>query len=311
MALAIGVDIGGTKVAGGVVDGAGRVVAETRRPTPNDDAEAALDAVVEVVRELAAGRDVVAVGVAAAGYVSADRTTMLFAPNLPWRNVPVRDHVSASVDVPVIVENDANAAAWAEHRFGAGRGEPDLVCLTVGTGIGGGIVIDGRLYRGRWGIAGEPGHLNVVPDGLPCGCGNRGCLEQYVSGTALTRYAREQAERDPERAARLLDLAGGGEIDGVHVTAAAREGDPLAVSAFDVIGRWLGRGLADLTAVLDPGVYVVGGGVADAGELLLGPARESYVEHLSGVAHRPVAPIRPAALGNDAGVVGAADLARP
>jgi glucokinase len=310
MALAIGVDIGGTKVAAGVVDGDGRVVAETRRPTPNDDAGAALSAVVEAVRELLRDNDVEAVGVAAAGYVSADRTTMLFAPNLPWRDVPVRDRVSEGVGLPVVVENDANAAAWAEHRFGAGRGEPDLVCLTVGTGIGAGIVLDGVLYRGRWGVAGEPGHVCVVRDGLPCGCGNHGCLEQYASGTALTRYAREAAAREPARAARLRELAGDGAIEGPHVTAAAREGDPLAVAAFAEAGRWLGRGIADLAAVLDPGVFVVGGGVADAGELLLGPARESFAASLSGRGHRPVADVRAAALGNTAGLVGAADLAR-
>jgi glucokinase len=310
MALAIGVDIGGTKVAAGVVDEDGAVLAETRAKTPIHDADAALDSVVEAVRELARDHDVTVVGVAAAGYVSADRSTMLFAPNLPWRDVPVRDYVGARVDVPVVVENDANAAAWAEYRFGAGRGEPDLVCLTVGTGIGGGILVEGALYRGRWGIAGEPGHMCVVADGLPCGCGNRGCLEQYASGTALTRYAREHAARDPDAASRILDLAEGGEIEGPHVTAAAREGDPLAVAAFAVIGRWLGRGMADLAALLDPGVFVIGGGVADAGDLLLQPVRESYTEHLSGVAHRPVAAIRKAALGNAAGLVGAADLAR-
>lgn len=294
MSLAIGVDIGGTKVAAGVVDDEGNVVAETRRPTPSDDAQAALDAVVEVVTELRSAHDVEAVGVAAAGYVSADRTTMLFAPNLPWENVPVRDAVAARVDVKVVVENDANAAAWAEYRYGAGRGEPDLVCLTVGTGIGAGIVLDGHLYRGRYGIAGEPGHVCVVCDGLRCGCGNQGCLEQYASGTALTRYARERGETR----------------EGADLTAAAAAGEEAAVAAFAEVGRWLGRGLADLAAVLDPGVFVIGGGVADAGDLLLGPARESFAANLSGAAHRPHADVRLAALGNNAGLVGAADLAR-
>jgi glucokinase len=294
MGLAIGVDIGGTKVAGGVVDGSGNVVAETRRATPSDDAEAALDAVVEVVRELRDGHDVDAVGVAAAGYVSADRTTMLFAPNLPWADVPVRDRVAERIGLPVVVENDANAAAWAESRFGAGRGEPDLVCLTVGTGIGAGIVVDGELYRGRFGIAGEPGHLTVVPDGIPCGCGNAGCLEQYASGTALVRYAK----------------AHGLDAEGPAVTDAARGGDERAVAAFAEVGEWLGRGLANVATVLDPGLFVVGGGVADAGALLLDPARASFARHLSGAAHRPHAEVRVAALGNNAGLVGAADLAR-
>jgi glucokinase len=294
MALAVGVDIGGTKVAGGVVSDNGEVLAETRRPTPSSDAEAALDAVVEVVRELCGQHDVRAVGVAAAGYVSADRTTMLFAPNLPWADVPVRDRVADAVGLPVDVENDANAAAWAEHKYGAGRGEAGLVCLTVGTGIGAGIVLDGVLYRGRFGIAGEPGHLCAVPDGLPCGCGNRGCLEQYASGTALARYARQ----------------GGDSREGTELTDAARAGDEVAVAAFAEVGRWLGRGLADLAAVLDPGLFVIGGGVAQAGDLLLGPARASYLANLSGAKHRPHADVRLAALGNAAGLVGAADLAR-
>lgn len=294
MPLAIGVDIGGTKVAAGVVDDDGTILADAKMPTPSDDADAAVDAVVSVVQKLADKHEVSAVGVAAAGYVSADRATMLFAPNLPWRDVPVRDEVGERLGMTVVVENDANAAAWAEHRFGAGRGEPDLICLTVGTGIGAGILIDGRLYRGRFGIAGEPGHVCAVCDGIRCGCGNAGCLEQYASGTALVRYAKE----------RGLD------VDGPAVTRAARDGDERAVAAFTEVGTWLGRGLADLTAFLDPGVFVIGGGVADAGELLLGPTRTSFAEHLSGRGHRPVADVRLATLGNAAGLVGAADLAR-
>jgi glucokinase len=294
MALAIGVDIGGTKVAAGVVDDEGRVLDRCRRATPDSDAAAALDAVVDAVSELRARREVGAVGVAAAGYVSADRSTMLFAPNLPWQQVPVRDLLAERLGLPVDVENDANAAAWAEARYGAARGERDVVCLTVGTGIGAGLLLDGRLYRGAYGIAGEPGHLRVVPDGLPCGCGNRGCLEQYASGTALERYAAERG------------LA----VSGPEVTEAARAGDGRAVAAFTEAGAWLGQGLADLSAVLDPAVYVIGGGVADAGELLLAPARAAFERALSGRAHRPVAGLRAAELGNDAGLVGAADLAR-
>lgn len=294
MALAIGVDIGGTKVAAGVVDDAGNVVAEVRRPTPSDDGDAAIDAVVDAVRELSSSHEVAAVGVAAAGYVSADRSTMLFAPNLPWQDMPVRDRVSERVDLPVVVENDANCAAWAEYRYGAGQGESHLVCLTVGTGIGAGILVDGQLYRGRWGIAGEPGHVWAVADGIACGCGNNGCLEQYASGTALVRYAK----------AKGLDA------DGPQITAAARTGDQRAVDAFVEVGRWLGHGLADLASILDPGMFVIGGGVADAGELLVGPARESFANHLSGRGHRPMAEVRLAVLGNAAGLVGAADLAR-
>jgi glucokinase len=293
MGLAIGVDIGGTKVAAGVVDDEGVVVAERRRSTPGDS-DAALDAVAGVVADLRESFDVTAVGIAAAGYVNAERTTMMFAPNLPWADVPVRRILEDRLGLPVDLENDANCAAWAEYRFGAGKGEPSLVCLTVGTGIGAGILIDGALYRGRFGAAGEPGHLGVVRDGIRCGCGNTGCLEQYASGTALVRYAKEN----------------GLSADGPEVTEAARAGDQRAVDAFAKVGRWLGRALADVASVLDPGMFVIGGGVADAGELLLGPARESFRESLPGAPYRPLAEIRRALLGNDAGLVGAADLAR-
>jgi glucokinase len=313
MALAIGVDVGGTKVAGGVVDDDGRVLAKTQRETPSTsavDTETSIDTVVAELRER--HPDVVAVGIGAAGWVDETRSRVRFAPNLAWRDEPLRERVAGRVGLPVVVENDANAAAWAEHRFGAARGEDDFVLLTIGTGIGGGLVLDGRLYRGRWGMAGEPGHLAFVADGEACGCGNNGCLEQYVSGSALVRLARRRALTDPAVAARLVELAGGSaeRIHGSHVTAAARDGDPLAVELFDEMGRHLGAALAGLAALLDPSCFVVGGGVGEAGELLLGPAREVFEATLTGREHRPVAEIRPAALGNDAGLVGAADLAR-
>jgi glucokinase len=313
MSLAIGVDVGGTKVAAGVVDDAGQVLATSRLETPSTsaaDTETTIASVVEQLRELHS--DVVAVGIGAAGWVDETRSRVRFAPNLAWRDEPLRDQLSERIGLPVVVENDANAAAWAEHRFGAARGEDHFVLLTIGTGIGGGLVLDGRLYRGRWGTAGEPGHLAYVPGGQPCGCGNKGCLEQYVSGSALVRVARERALADQASAARLIELAGGApqRIQGGHVTQAAREGDQLAVALFDEMGRHLGAALAGLASLLDPSCFVVGGGVSEAGELLLGPAREVFEATLPGRGHRPVADVRLAALGNDAGLVGAADLAR-
>ncbi len=312
MSLAIGIDIGGTKVAAGVVDEAGRLLATTRVPTPSRDAAALMALVAEVVTELRTGYDVAAVGVGAAGWVDAARTTVLFAPNLAWRNTPLHADLSRLVDLPVDVENDANAAAWGEYRFGAGEQEPDTVVLTIGTGIGAGFIIDGRLRRGRFGIGGEPGHLRVVPGGRLCGCGNLGCLEQYCSGTALVRAAREVARARPADAVRLLELAGGNPeaIDGPMVTAAAQEGDHAAVDCFQEVGRWLGQGLADLAAILDPGRFVIGGGVAGAGELLLRPARDTYASVVSGRGYRPLADVVLARLGADAGMIGAADLAR-
>ncbi|MDX6199249.1 MAG: glucokinase [Actinomycetota bacterium] len=312
MSFTIGVDVGGTKVAAGVVDDEGKVLVSTRRPTPSESPKHVEETIEAVVTELRREYDVEAVGIGAAGFVDAARSTVLFAPNLVWRGEPLRDDVARRVGLPVVVENDANAAAWAEFRFGAGRDARDLVCVTVGTGIGGGIVLDGALYRGRFGIGAEFGHMRVVPNGRRCGCGQSGCWEQYCSGRALLREAREIADVWPDYGARLLAL-GGGEPEGIEsfeVTQAAREGDPAAVACFEEMGMWLGQGLADLAAVLDPALFVVGGGVADAGELLLAPARRVFAEQLTGGTHRPIAEIRVAELGNEAGMVGAADLAR-
>ena len=312
MALTVGVDIGGTKVAAGVVDENGRILAYLKRETPSADPAATEDTIAAVVQELAAAHPVEAVGLGAAGFIDEQRSTVLFAPNLAWRDEPLRADVQRRVDLPVIVENDANAAAWAEYRFGAGRGQHEMVCVTVGTGIGGGLVLGGQLYRGRFGIAGEFGHMRVVPDGRPCGCGNRGCWEQYASGNALLREAREAAMSAP-LAARLLLGLGDGTPEGIRgpaVTAAARRGDPMALGAFREVGRWLGQGLADLAAVLDPGCFVIGGGVSEARDVLFEPVRAAFAAALSGGGHRPLAEIRLAQLANDAGLVGAADLAR-
>jgi len=211
-----------------------------------------------------------------------------------------------------VVDNDANASAWAEARFGAARGYRDVMLVAVGTGIGAAIIIGGQLYRGHWGIAGEPGHVRVVPDGRLCGCGNRGCWEQYASGNALVAEAREFARRTPVGAMRLLQLGGGVPegISGPEITRAATEGDPAALRCFQTVGGWLGQGLADLAAILDPACFVIGGGVSEAGNLLLDPARAAFERALTGRGHRPLAEIRVAQLGQDAGIVGAADLAR-
>ncbi|HVV30576.1 MAG TPA: ROK family glucokinase [Mycobacteriales bacterium] len=316
-ALTIGIDIGGTKVAAGLVDAAGTVLSQCEEPTPSSSPEAVLDVVTAVVARLRAAAtagdlEVIAVGVGAAGFVDVARATVLFAPNLAWRQEPLRDGIAARVGLPVVVENDANAMAWGEYRFGAGRGAADLVCVTVGTGIGGGIVLNGQLHRGTFGVAGEVGHLRVVPDGRLCGCGNHGCWEQYCSGRVLAREARDRLRAAPESAGALLQLAGGNPeaVTGRIVTAAAQAGDPVALECFDTVGRWLGQGLADLAAILDPERFVVGGGVIQAGSLLLDPASRAYADALTGSRYRPRAGIVPARLGPVAGMVGAADLAR-
>jgi glucokinase len=310
--LTVGVDVGGTKVAAGVVDETGKLLANTRRDTPSDDVAKVEDVIADAVRELTASHEVGAIGLGAAGFVDALRSMVLFAPNLAWRETQLRAAIEQRLGLPTVVENDANAAAWAEARFGAGRGEDHVVVLTVGTGIGGGIVLDGQLLRGRFGVAAEIGHLNIVPDGRRCGCGLQGCWEQYASGRALVQEAQEQANASPAMAKELLALANGRveDITGPMVTEAARAGDVAALGCFDELGKWLGRGMAQLAAILDPGVFVIGGGVSSAGDLLLQPTQQAYRKHLTGRGHRPTAEIRMAELGPEAGIVGAADLAR-
>ncbi|MBK9740667.1 MAG: ROK family glucokinase [Actinobacteria bacterium] len=314
MGLSIGVDIGGTKILAGIVTDEGDVVSTARRPTPRNDANDVLDLVAEVVNELVEStpEPIVGVGLGVAGLVDADRSRVYFAPNLRWSQVPVRALLEASTGLPVVVENDGNVAAWGEYVYGAGRGVRDLILVTVGTGIGGGIVIDGALFRGAHGVAGEIGHINAVPDGRPCGCGRNGCLEQYASGNALVREARLLAAERRSEAGALLALGDGTPegVQGVHVTEAAKAGDPVATEAFSVVGTWLGRGLADLAATLDPEVFVIGGGVSDAGDLLLASARQTLADKLIGQQNRPAPLVRVAELTNSAGLVGAADLAR-
>jgi glucokinase len=311
---AIGVDIGGTKVAGGLVDVDGRVLHRARRETPHrsQSPQVVEDTIAEVIEELRDRRHAVAVGIGAAGFVDATQSSVLFAPHLSWRHEPLREAMRRRVGLPVVVENDANAALWAEARFGAGQGEPTLVGVNLGTGIGGGVLVEGRMFRGSHGVAGEFGHMQVVPGGHRCECGNRGCWEQYASGNALVREARELAVARSPVAHGLLELVEGdvSRITGPLVTQAAKDGDPAAGELFEDVGRWLGTGLANLAAAFDPAVFVIGGGVSEAGELLLAPAREAFRRQLTGRGFRPEARIVRAELGNDAGLIGAADLAR-
>ncbi len=311
MGLTIGVDIGGTKIAAGVVDEKGSVLDTCKVPTP-DTAEGVVDAIADAVRRVGSGHTAEAVGIGAAGYVDDKRATVLFAPNIDWRREALKEKVEHRVGLPVVVENDANAAAWGEYRFGAGQGHDDVVCVTLGTGLGGGIIIGGRLHRGRFGVAGEFGHIRVVPDGLLCGCGSQGCWEQYASGRALVRYARQRAAATPDNARVLLELSGGTpeSVEGRHISEAARAGDPVAVDSFRELARWAGAGLADLASLFDPSAFIVGGGVSDEGDLVLDPIRKSFRRWLVGNQWRPHAQVLAARLGGEAGLVGAADLAR-
>jgi glucokinase len=310
MTLAIGVDAGGTKIEGLLVDldQGGEILDRRRADTPATDPEAAARTIVRVARDLMAGRDVRAVGVGAAGLVDG-RGVIRFAPNVAWREFPMAERIGQGVDIPVLVDNDANVAAWGEYRFGAGRGATDMLLVTVGTGIGGGIVAGGNLFRGAHGFAGEIGHIIVEPDGPLCGCGNRGCWEQVASGRAIDRMGQQAAQEYP--ASLMVELAGGdpASVRGRHVTEAAAQGDLVALRIFSEVGRRLGEGIAGLVNVLDPDIVVIGGGAIEAGDLLLEPARRAFEDSVEAPHDRPIVPILPAAMGNDAGAVGAADLA--
>lgn len=307
---AIGIDIGGTKIAGALVDENGVILRADRKPTNPGDPGEIEDVVVAMITDLAQGEDVVAAGVAAAGFIDAAQSTVYYAPNIRWRNEPFRAKLEARIDLPIIIENDANAAGWAEFRYGAGRDFTDMVTLTIGTGVGGAIVANGSLFRGGFGAGAELGHLRLVPDGLPCGCGARGCIEQYGSGRALLRIANEIADAGPIGAGLAAARERKGKLTGKEVGRLIESGDPGAVAALGTLGASLGEACASLGAVLDPQVFVFGGGVAAAGDLLLEPIRAAYLEHLPARGYHPEAGFAIAQLVNDAGVVGAADLAR-
>jgi glucokinase len=313
MSYTIGVDVGGTKVLGGVVDDNGQVLKTSRRDTPREGGSSLTATIAEVARELAVQFDISAVGLSAAGFVSSDRKTMLATPNIAgWNGVQLEAELRSLIGLPIVLENDANAAAWGEARFGAGRGRENMMMVTVGTGIGGGIIVNGNLLRGAFGIAAEIGHLRVLPEGHLCGCGARGCFEQYASGNALLRHAREAIAASPDLARNLLSRGDGTleGLTGLAITDAARDGDQVALAAFNTTAQWLGAGIASLSVVLDPECVVIGGGVIDAGEILLAPTRAALERYMPFAGKHPSPEIIAATLGNEAGLVGAADLAR-
>ncbi|MEY4367064.1 MAG: hypothetical protein RLZ28_479 [Actinomycetota bacterium] len=306
---AVGIDIGGTKIAGALVDRDGKILKELRVPTPATDPEAIVDAVVGLIKTLSEGETVTAAGVAAAGFIDADQANIVYAPNIGWRNEPFKAKLEAKLDIPVFIENDANAAGWAEFKHGAGRGSKHMIMLTIGTGVGGAVIVDSRLLRGGFGIAGELGHMRLIENGLPCGCGNNGCLESYGSGTALLKSAIALAASGDAAGNRLRVLeAEAGELTGTQVYQAITEGDAGALALLRQLGTYIGTAIGSLVAVLDPEVVVIGGGVSAAGDLLLDPIREAYLAHLPARGFRPELKIVAAEFLNDAGLIGAADL---
>ncbi|PZU48475.1 MAG: glucokinase [Microbacterium sp.] len=306
--LNVGIDIGGTKIAGGVVDETGAIVERLRVPTPSDPAALA-EAVAAMVAELASRHDVSAVGVAAAGYIDRTRSVMLHAPNIDWQNEPLRAEFEALLGRPVTLENDANAAGWGEYRFGAGRGSTDMVMVTLGTGVGGAVINDGRLLIGANGSAAELGHVRFVRGGRPCGCGQSGCLEQYASGRALQRELGDIADAGGVGERLAAHRRSDGTIRSRDLAMLLAEEDAGALEAVRRVATALGEACGVFQAVLDPDLFVIGGGVADLGEILLAPTRLAYGTSLPGFGERPTARFVTATLGNDAGMVGVADLA--
>lgn len=313
MSFAIGIDVGGTKVLGGIVGSDGEIGVTERRATPPNGGAELVETIAEVARELLKHQPGSPIGISTAGFISSDRRTMYANPNIKnWDGLALADVLEQRVNAKIVIENDANSAAWAEYKFGVGRGSDVMVMLTIGTGVGGGIISRGEIHRGHFGVGAEIGHMRVVPQGDICGCGQQGCFEVYASGSALVRFGKQAMHDDPRATQTLFDLAGG-DIDaltGADITNAAQSGDAVAIELFARLGRWIGEGIASINAIIDPELVVIGGGVVDAGDLLLNPIRESFKQSFPSSQLRPIARIVPAQFVNNAGLVGAADLAR-
>jgi glucokinase len=310
---AIGIDIGGTKIAGALVDDAGNILKEIKIPSPIDDSTQMVEAIGSVIAELEQGEQVIGVGVAAAGFMSADREIMYHSPNISaWRNEPLKKRIASQTHLPVMLENDANAAGWAEFRFGAGAGRKGMVMLTIGTGVGGAIISDGVLLKGGFGIGGELGHVVLIPGGRDCGCGQKGCVESYCSGTALLKSAKELAQSGEPKAKRLNELMNEtGELSGEQVYQAILENDLGACELLEDLGRYLGTAIGTIyVPILDPELVVIGGGVSAVGKKLLDPIEAAFEESMPAKGYRPVLEIVKATFLNQAGLIGAADLAR-
>jgi glucokinase len=305
----IGVDLGGTKMLVGALDGT-EVRWESREASTGQSEEALVELLVREVGEARAARpEATAVGLGIPATIDHEKGVAVSAVNLPLAELPIRDLASERLGLPVFVDNDANVAALAEHLYGAARGADDVVMLTIGTGIGGGLILGGEVYRGATGAGAELGHTVIEINGPPCqgNCPGRGCVETLASGTALGREGRAAAEEDSDSVLATM-LADGRDIDGRAVTEAALGGDPTAIAVFDLIGSRLGAALVTFANVFEPEAIVVGGGVMAAGELLLEPARRVLRER----ALRPMneVPVVAAELGPDAGMIGAAAMAR-
>ncbi|CAN5664382.1 ROK family glucokinase [soil metagenome] len=306
---ALGIDVGGTSTKGAIVDASGDVLLRHERPTERNAGTKGILAVVDdlVARSRELEAEVVAVGVGAAGFIDAKTGSVNFSPNLVYDDVNVADAVRVRSALPVVVDNDANAAVWGERVFGAAKGSDYVAYITVGTGIGSGFIVEGRLVRGLTGAGAELGHTVIDPDGPHCGCGLRGCLEQFVSGTAIARMAREALMDDPHSS--IISFAGSLEsVTTEDVARAAHEYDETARAVLHRAGRALAVGLSNVVNIFDPEIILLGGKVARAGEPFLGPARDELVRMTAAQRRRPMR-LGVTSLKGDAGMVGAAALA--
>ncbi len=302
MKNAIGIDLGGTKIAAGIVDEAGTIIARHEMASDLDDGDSVAKQIAELVAALGSKTEL-GIGIGAAGIVDYATGHYAFGPNTGLHDLDLAQMVAKETGAHVRLDNDANCAAWAEHRFGVGRGTRNFMCVTLGTGIGGGFVIDGHRFRGAHGGAAEIGHVLVAPDGPPCGCGRRGCWEQFASGLAMERVAREEVAAHPESALHGLDP-----LRGPAITLAARDGDAFAKSIVDETAKWVGWGLGSLVNVLEPECIAIGGGIVRDWDLFAERAHDAMLERMEASSRRPAPKLLAAALSADAGIVGAALL---
>ena len=308
--LTIGIDIGGTKISAGVVDSSGNLIDSSRCSTPLGGGKELILSVIKLIKEFNQKYEIKGIGISIAALISSDYGTIIGAPNIA--NLSKLNFVNEIKDefaLPIIIENDANAAMWAEFKFGNAKGLNPVMFFIIGTGVGGGLVIDGKLFKGANGIGAEFGHMCVVPNGLLCGCGAKGCIEQYASGGALIRYANEALLANPDKSEEVLSF-GEGKLSGTALTKAAKAGNELALAAFSKQADWLGLACASYSLIIDPQAIIIGGGVVDAGELFLAPVRAAMRKYMPFAESHVPPKIIAAKFGNDAGLIGAAELVR-
>ncbi len=308
--LTIGIDIGGTKISAGVVDSSGNLIDSSKCSTPAEGGKDLISSVVNLVKELNKKYEIKGIGISIAALISSDYGTIVGAPNIAnLSKLNFANEIKEEFKLPIIIENDANSAMWAEFKFGSAKGLNPVMFFIIGTGVGGGLVIDGKLFKGANGIGAEFGHMCVVPNGLLCGCGAKGCIEQYASGGALIRYANEALLANPDKSEEVLSFREG-KLSGTALTKAAKAGNELALAAFSKQADWLGLACASYSLIIDPQAIIIGGGVVDAGELFLAPVRAAMRKYMPFAESHVPPKIIAAKFGNDAGLIGAADLVR-